>query len=86
MMADDFADVLAVEINIQEGLNDLFDNRLPEMLSTKEGLFPDSEGHLIYHQIMDLRSHIINFGPISNAWSMPGERAMRFIKNWCTRS
>jgi hypothetical protein len=83
IISEDFSDLMAVEIK-KDDLPELFEERLPELLSIKEGLFPDSEGKIIFHQILDLRVLIEQFGPLRNSWAMPGERAMSTMKESCS--
>jgi hypothetical protein len=78
IVSEDFSDLLAHEIRADD-LPELFE-RLSELVAIKEGIFPDSEGLIIYHQIMDLRIHIEQFGPLRNSWAFPGEKAMSKIK------
>jgi hypothetical protein len=59
MNADDFTDLLAVEID-PNNIEELF-LRMKELLSTEEGLFPDSEAQTTFHKILHLRSTLENF-------------------------
>jgi hypothetical protein len=79
MLSEDFSELLNVEVDPSD-LDGLFDEKLPETLSTKEGLFTDAEGLIVYHQILDLKSHIVQFGPLRNSWAFSGERALSTIK------
>jgi hypothetical protein len=83
IISEDFSDLMSVEI-IKDDLPKLFEERLPELVSIKEGLFPDSEGRIIFHQILDLKVLIEQFGPLRNSWAMPGERAMSTMKESCS--
>lgn len=83
MVADDFTDLLAVEIDPNK-IEELF-LRIKELLGIKEGLFPDSEAQAIFHQILHLRSTLENFGPLRTAWSMAGERSINRVKKYCQR-
>jgi hypothetical protein len=82
MLSEDFIDLLAVEIDPNE-LDELF-NRIKELLGIKNGLFPDSEAVMIFHQILDLRASLENFGPLRNTWAMAGERSINRIKHFCS--
>ena len=84
MLSIDLTDLIAVEINPNE-LDELF-LRLIESLCIKDGLFPDTEKQIIFHQIMDLRSSLENFGPLRHTWAMAGERSIRRIKDLCHSS
>jgi hypothetical protein len=84
MNADDFTDLLAVEID-PNNIEELF-LRIKELLCIKEGLFPDSEAQTTFHQILHLRSTLENFGPLRTAWSMAGERSINRIKEYCKRN
>jgi hypothetical protein len=84
MVADDLTDIIAVEID-PDKTEELF-KRIKELLSLKEGLFPDSEARFIFHQLLHLRSSIENFGPIRHTWAMAGERSIRTVKKYCKTS
>jgi hypothetical protein len=81
MLADDFTDLLSVECD-DSYCEELF-NRLKELLGVKEGLFPDSECQLIYHQLICLKSSIKCFGALKHTWAFSGERCIHSLKKIC---
>jgi hypothetical protein len=81
MLSEDFSELLSEEFDPND-IDKLF-NKITELVSLKEGLFPDSECQLIFHQLIDLKSSIKCFGPLRNTWAMSGERSLNRIKVHC---
>ena len=78
MMAHDVADLLSPSITDDE--IDTVTNKIYELVSIKEGLFPDSEGCFVWHQLTDLGHHIRVLGPIPCWWGCWGEREIGSLK------
>ena len=57
-------------------------NRIYELVALKEGLFPDSEAKIVWHQLTDLPDSIHLFGPILCWWALPGEREIGSLKRY----
>jgi hypothetical protein len=51
-----------------------------ELVSIHEGLFPESESLMVWHQLIDLPNFIKQFGPLRGWWAFPGERSLSSIK------
>ena len=78
MMARDIADLLSPSISGDE-IESITD-KIYELVSIKEGLFPDSEGCFVWHQLCDLGHHIRVLGPIPCWWGCWGEREIGSLK------
>jgi hypothetical protein len=63
-------------------VSDLFD-RVIEMISAFEGLFPDAVQNFTTHELVDIVKSISNFGPLQSWWEYPGERFMKLVKDCC---
>jgi len=55
-------------------------NRVIEMVCLHEGLFPVSETHMVFHQLIDIPYFMKEFGPLRGWWTLPSERAISSIK------
>jgi hypothetical protein len=55
-------------------------NKLMELVALKEGLFPDSEAKVVWHQLTDLPYHIYSMGPVPCWWALFGEREIGSLK------
>jgi len=55
-------------------------NRAIEMVCIHEGMFPVSETHMVFHQLIDLPGFLRKFGPIRGWWTLPSERGISIIK------
>ena len=81
MLSLDITSLLAPEF-VDSELEDLY-NKLCETLAIREGLFPDSEGLMVFHQLADIPFHIRQFGPMRGWWTLYGERALCTLKKVC---
>lgn len=55
-------------------------NRVIEMVCLHEGMFPVSETHMVFHQLIELPSFLRKFGPIRGWWTLPSERGISIVK------
>jgi len=78
MFADDVLKLLSP--SVEEADIPALCNRLTETVALKEGLFPDSEAHITWHQLTDLPSHIPKAGPLMSWWGAWGERILGELK------
>lgn len=56
-----------------------------ETMAIKEGLFPESELVFIYHEIVDIMHHLIDFGNVRGMMCFSGERALSTIASCVTK-
>jgi hypothetical protein len=56
-------------------------NKVLELITLGQGLFPPSEFRLIHHQLYCISNHLEQGGSVKNFWAISGERIMGFIKN-----
>ena len=54
--------------------------KIYEMISIKEGIFPDTSALIIYHQVSHLAAHIYKTGPVACNNTLEGERFIHFLK------
>ena len=64
---------------INNELEELHD-RITELVSLHEGMFPITESKIIWHQLIDLPYHIRKWGMLKLWWAMPGERCLHPLK------
>ena len=78
MLATDIADLQSFRVSD----DDVFwlTNKLMELVALKEGLFPDSEAKVVWHQLTDLPYHIYTMGPVPCWWALFGEREIGSLK------
>ena len=80
MIAFDVAELLSMRLSNDE--IDELSKRIDELVALKEGLFPDSEALITWHQLTDLAPHIPRLGPIQCSWGTWGERAIGGLKRY----
>jgi hypothetical protein len=56
--------------------------RILEIMVLYQGLFPDTESKLINHQIICIVMHLKISGSLRNTWTIPGERALKTVKDF----
>jgi hypothetical protein len=78
MIAFDVAELLSMRLS-NDDIDEL-SKRIDELVALKEGLFPDSEALITWHQLTDLAPHIPRLGPIQCSWGTWGERAIGGLK------
>jgi hypothetical protein len=74
MFTADIRLLLSDSISEEKQIHSLH-NRLMELTSVAEGLWPHSELLFPYHQLTDLALFMKKFGSIKNWWTVSGERA-----------
>lgn len=65
---------------IEDDEIDNLQNKVIEMVCLHEGMFPVSETHMVFHQLIDIPHFIRKFGPIRGWWTLPSERGISTIK------
>jgi hypothetical protein len=83
MFGHDMTDLLAPFFSDKD-IDDL-ENRILETVGAHEGLFPDSEALMVYHQLVHLPSFIQKWGPLAGWWALPGERSIAAVKRHVPR-
>ncbi len=76
--ADDICSMLNPCINVVTLLNDI----IPSVDETRAiflGMFPDSEQVFIFHQMVDIVRHMVNFGHVRSLMCYSGERFNSFL-------
>jgi hypothetical protein len=78
MLASVISDLMAPTISVEEV--SWISNRIYELVALKEGLFPDSEARIVWHQLTDLPDAIHLFGPLMCWSALSGEREIGSLK------
>lgn len=63
-----------------DGDIDTMQNKVNELVSLRQGLYPPSFSHIVYHQLVDIVPFIKQFGPIRGWWTLPMERLLSVVK------
>lgn len=81
LIQDDVAMLMAPEVPVDHAGFEDMKNKLFELCSLWEGLFPISENNLVIHQLIHLPGMLETLGPLKGIWAASGERNVGFIKN-----
>ena len=80
ILSIDIAELLSFRLH-DDDIHQL-SKRIDELVALKEGLFPDSEALIVWHQLIDLAPHIPRLGPIQSWWGTWGERTVGSCKRY----
>lgn len=83
MVSMDFAEIFSPLIDVKE-IMPLF-YKWVETCATHEGMFPESESLIPWHQLVDCVQQMKHFGPLPLWWAFSGERVNGIIKRFVPR-
>jgi hypothetical protein len=80
MLGNDISELISPSLSSEDIKK--IENQIIETVCVIEGMFSERENTFLVHEMLHLASHIFVMGPLQGWWTLSGERAMGFVKQF----